>query len=151
MSIGTICEAIKTIGAGVDGIKASFTEPPVKLDTAELPALYPFTGSAAYDWNTSGDETGIVTRQYRIHVAIVPRGQDNEIIAEQKGKTLLEAVALRFANRPSLGNTPGVQYAEVVSDGTVIVLPEYGGKFIGFEVILSVQEYIDREIVDYDV
>jgi len=150
MSILTICEAIKNIGAKVDGIETAFSEPPVKLDTAELPALYPFTGPAVYDGEVEGDDGLIVTRQYRVHVATSMKGQDDEIAAEQNGKTLLEAVVLRFANRPSLANTAGVIEAKVLSDTGVIILPEYSGKVIGFEVVVQVSEYVIREIVDYD-
>jgi len=142
MSLTTICSAIKTIGAAISGITAAIDPPPAGLVSAQMPALYVFSGPATTDWASQGDEGGVETRLYRVRVAIAPEAEATPPLLETRIRTLLPAVRDAFAARPSLGSTVGVVEARVLGDSGPIALPEYNA--VGFELRLEVQDLLLR-------
>jgi hypothetical protein len=144
MSIQLVCAGIQTIGAAVSGITMAFDVPPANLETAELPALFVFTGRASDDEEILGSDEVMETRTYRVQVAVLPTGQGDPNTRERLCRPLIEAVVQAFESHPSLGGVAGVQNAYPSGDSGVAILPEWGGKFIGFEVQLSVTTVRDR-------
>lgn len=144
MTIDAISTAIGEIGEELTEIKSSYGLAPKKLDTAELPALYPLTGSAEYSESLLGEHYLAETRTYRIQVAVLPIGQADANERESLCRPLLELVRNKFGSHPSLKNTERVQEANVVSDSGVVILPEWGASFVGFEVRLRVLSHILR-------
>jgi len=134
MSIATIGAAIAAIGATVSGMVSAGDPPPEKLDSAEMPALYVFTGPATYDTATYGFHRE--TRQYRVRVAVAPEGQATPPVIEARVRTLLPLVSAAFIAAPTLNRT--VLQATVLGDSGVILLPEYGA--VGFELRLEVND-----------
>jgi len=132
MSIAATCAAIAVIGATVTGIVQATDPPPEKIDSAEMPALYVFTGPATYDTSTYGFHRE--TRQYRVRVAVAPEGQATPPVIETRVRTLLPLVNATFIAAPTLNRT--VLQATVLGDSGVILLPEYGA--VGFELRLEV-------------
>ncbi len=140
--INLVCSGIQTIGTGITGITKAFATPPAGLETAELPALYAFTGAMTPDDEDSSFVTE--TRAFRVQVAVLPTGQGDPNTREAKCRPLLEAVNAAFRARFGLGGVEGVQTSRVVSDSGIVLLPEWGGKFIGFEVRLAVTMIRER-------
>ena len=147
--IDEICQGIAQVADGIEGIKAVHTVIPEKMDTAELPALYPVVGNASYDWRTEGPEIGIVTRTIELHVAVMPYGTGGENELEKAARALIEPVVNAFSNAITLGGVTAVQLSEVRSDTGPIRLPEFGLKYVGFIVPLSIAYLINRELKDW--
>lgn len=137
--------AIAAIGANITGITKAFIIPPAKLDTADLPALYVLTSSANNDFEADGDELVEKVRTYRIQVAGIPTGQADPETREGLLAPIIEAVVIAFSSYPNLNNTAGVQESLPKSDSGIVILPEYGMQFVGFEVRLQVTYVADRQ------
>jgi hypothetical protein len=132
MSIADTCAGIVAIGATVSGIFNASDPPPEKLDSAEMPALYVFTGPATYDTSTYGFHRE--TRQYRVRVAVAPEGQATPPVIEARVRTLLPLVSAALIAAPTLNGK--AWQATVLGDSGVILLPEYSA--VGFELRVEV-------------
>jgi len=151
--IGLQTAAIKVIadtmieivsGVVVDGkIAKTFDPPPPKLDTAQLPAFYVFTGNATRIEDDYGNIE--ITRTYRMQVAFIPIGQGDPYTRETEGRALIDLVTETFSKYSSLGKVKNVQTISVLSDSGIVVLPEWGLRFIGFEVPLQVKYLLKKE------
>lgn len=135
--IQTVTAAIKTIGEGATGIVAAFNPPPVSLNTADLPALYTFTGNARHS-DELGPNKVVVMRVYRVQVAVIPIGQGDPNTRELLCQPLLDQVIEQYRKYPHLDKTARVRASRIVSDSGIVLLPEWGGKYIGFEIRLEV-------------
>jgi len=145
MTVQTIPPAIIAIVEGVAGITTAKDPPPGIIDTALLPCAFVFTGESEYDWTIPGrDDVGSVIRTYRVQVAVVPVNQATPETRETRCRPLIEAVRDELAKYPSLGGVLGVLEATVETDSGIAILPEYEGKFIGFEVRVRVMSLIAR-------
>jgi hypothetical protein len=135
-TLAAIRQAIADVGKEVSGITKTFTQSPLKVDSAELPALIALAGPALYDGGPYG---GLYweQRQFRAQVVVGALGQRNSKLVEETAEALLEDVRDAFRARPSLGDA-GVDCA-VLGDGGVVILGGFEGEFIGFEVILQVR------------
>lgn len=148
MTVETTPPTIISIGENVPGILTAKDPPPKAIETAQLPCLYVFTGEATNDWSILGrDDVGVVTRMYRIQVAVVPKNQATPETRETRCRPLIEAVRNEFAKYPHLG-VDGVFDAVVVGDSGPAILPEWEGKYVGFEVRLEVRSVIARSYAD---
>jgi hypothetical protein len=132
MSITATCAGIVAIGKTVSGIVSADDPPPEKIDSAEMPALYVFTGPATYDTSTYGFHREV--RQYRVRVAVAPEGQATPPFIEARVRTLLPLVSAALIAAPTLNRA--AWQATVVGDSGVIQLPEYSA--VGFELRLEV-------------
>lgn len=130
-------QAIAGIFEGFTGLKKAFEIAPSKLDTAELPALYTLTGSGN-DSNQYGESEEYTSRTYRIQIAVIPIGQATPEIRETLCRDLMENVRRELKRYPSLDGTEGVERARVIGDSGIVILPEFGMKFVGFEIRLQV-------------
>jgi hypothetical protein len=135
--IEEVCASITSIGAAVEGITTAIDPPPVNLNSANLPAQVIFTGQAQRD-DSAGPNLFVVTRMYRVQVAAIPTGQGNPNARETVVRPLLQAHVAAFETHPTLGKLAGVRSAKVVYDSGVILLMEYGQKYIGYEIGLQV-------------
>jgi hypothetical protein len=135
-------EKIQEIGRTIEDFADEnvFALAPAKLDTAELPALYSLTGSAQYNESARGETWEEVTRLYRIQVPVVPTGQATPELRESLCQPLIEKVVYTFNEYPTLNNCANVRAngVSVLSDSGIVVLPEWGAKYVGFEVRLQV-------------
>jgi hypothetical protein len=154
VSIDLVCGAIASLldglavtsGSTAYALRAS-DPPPAKLDTAQLPAAWTFTGAAQDDW--SAHAVGQVTRQYAVQVAVLPVGQSTPEQREQRTRPFIEAVRARLAAHPRLGgNVPWLERVRVTGDSGIILLPEYGGIYIGFELRLEALEAVRVTLSD---
>lgn len=136
--------AIKTIFTNFSGITKAFDVVPEKLDTAELPALWSFTGQAPHNETLFGQNILSYERIYRIQVAVLPTGQATPTLRELKVAPLIESVSEELEAYPMLKNTAGVQEAKVMSDSGIVILPEFGASFVGFEIRLQVKYFHKR-------
>jgi hypothetical protein len=133
-----ICTGIVTVGARATAIKTYSDPPPAKLDSGDLPALCVFTGQASEDEEIEGDHLVERTRMMRVQVPVIATGQANAEEREARCRPLMDAVSAAFRAAPSLGGTAFVQRTRVLGDSGIVILPEWGGKFVGFEVRLQV-------------
>jgi hypothetical protein len=140
----TIAAGIATVGKGISGIKTTFTLAPANIDSSQLPALYSFTSSATIDTSALGDGVPLVRRTMRVQVAVIPIAEGDPTQREAKCRPLIDAAINQYLAYPQLGGVAGVQLAEPVSDSGIVVLPEWGGKFIGFELRLEVNYILPR-------
>ncbi|MHB0922632.1 MAG: hypothetical protein ACYC3H_01535 [Bellilinea sp.] len=136
--IDDVCSGINVVGASAPGITRAFNPPPVSIETAHLPALYAFLGSANHNETAYGPNMVLTTRTYRVQVAVIPTGQGNPNTRELQIRPLLQNVIEHYRKYPRLSRTNRVREARVVSDSGIVILPEWGGKFIGFEIRLAV-------------
>jgi hypothetical protein len=149
-----VCAALASILNGLQ-VSVATTEtytvrganpPPVKIDTAELPAAFAFTGQAS-DEENRGEDLVYETRQYAVQVAVIPVGQGTPAEREKRCRPVLIAVKNKLRQYPHLG-VAGVQRMRVTGDSGVVVLPSYEGQYIGFEVRLTVLTLIKRTYAD---
>jgi len=150
-----VCAALASLLSGLT-VNVATTEqytvhgynpPPVKADTAELPAAFAFTGAANDDEVGPGAQNVYETRQYAVQVAVIPAGQGTPAEREMRCRPILVAVKNKLRQSPHLG-VLGVQRMRVTGDSGVMVLPSYEGLFIGFEVRLTVLTLIQRTYAD---
>lgn len=156
MTIETVPAAIVEIGAEITGIVSAIDPPPVNMDTADLPLLMCWAGRATDAESLLGDFAFTETRAYRVQVAVSPRGQKTEAEIETLVRGLLPKVKDVYRSRPNLASetykngVPWLQSCRVTGDSGIIALPEYEGKFIGFEIYLEVTEHVEKHLSDYD-
>lgn len=149
MTIALVCAAIAAIGTankGTLGITAAEDPPPATLDTAKLPLLYTFTGPARYEEYM--DDFIVEQRDYRIQVAVLPLGEASPYLREARVRPILVATRNLYFQYPTLDQVKGVQSATPQGDSGVVILPEWGQKYIGFELRLQVIEYVPRTYAD---
>ena len=146
-SIKAHCDAIATICSSVTGMTSTFGTAPVKIDSGQLPAQYTFTGQSVVRQGSSsmGSDFLYSVRTYRIQVAVVPIGQATPDVRESRCQPLIDAVFYELSRFPSLGNLAGVQKSQVLGDSGIVVLPEWGAKFIGFELRFEVEYIMARD------
>lgn len=144
--ISNICAKIALIGAEITGINANgvFDPPPVNLQTADLPALFVWTGTATHDESVMGEGFVDTTRRFYLQVAVIPIGQGDPNTRESLVRPLLDSALTVFRKYQNLKGLEFVEKVVVGSDSGVIVLPEYGGKFIGFEIPIDVKYFALR-------
>lgn len=149
MTVATVCAAIASIGTANKatlGIAAAEDPPPATIDTAKMPLLYTFTGPARY---TEGmDDFVIEQRDYRIQVAVLPLGEASPYLREARVRPILVATRDLYFSYPTLDQVARVQAATPQGDSGVVILPEWGQKYIGFELRLQVIEYVPRTYAD---
>lgn len=135
--------AIANILSAVASLKTTYATAPVNLSTAQLPALYVFTGATVDEYDVESNWVD-VTRDYRVQVAVLPVSLGNPAKREEVCRPIIEAIKKELRKYPSLA-TAGVQTSRVLGDSGIVILPEWGYKYIGFEVTLRVSYYIARE------
>jgi hypothetical protein len=147
VSIETVAAAIVRLAdtnKGALGLATAKDPPPATLDTAVLPCLYVWTGPGQYSAVSLGSDAVMETRLYRLQVAVAPEGEASPEFLEARTRPILVAVRDLYFGWPQLDATDWVQTSAPASDSGVILLPEYGGKYVGFELRLEVQEHIKR-------
>lgn len=144
--IEQICSTLADIGREAAGICTVFDPPPPNLESGALPALYVFTGSATHNDAALGPNLVQVTRTLRVQVAVIPTGAGDPKTRESACRPLLDAVMAAYWKHPHLNQTARVRSARVVSDSGVVLLPEWGMRFIGFEVRVEVVTIEPRAI-----
>jgi hypothetical protein len=132
--VSLIHAGIAAVGATVTGVLKTYATPPVNLDI--VPALYAFTGGMVTD-EEDGD-SATETRVYRVQVAAIATGQGNPNTREALCRPIIESAIQEYREHFGLGGVVGVQTSKVVSDSGIVLLPEWGGKYIGFEIRLAV-------------
>lgn len=137
--LSDISAQIATIGAGITGINAHgvFNPPPANLQSADLPALFTWTGSASHG-DGLGEHFVETTRRFYVQVAVISTGQGDPNTREALARPLMEATLAQFRKYTRFSSIDWVERVKVVSDSGIIILPEYGGKYIGFEIALDV-------------
>jgi hypothetical protein len=143
--IGSVTGALKSILAGQTltiGNAAfrlnPFDPPPPKLDTADLVAAYTFTGSASYDYDSPGRGHVRETRIYRVQFAVLTVAEATPELREVRVRPWLDLARARLSSYPTLNRLRYVERARPLRDTGVVILPEYGGNYLGFELQLSV-------------
>lgn len=142
--LSSICAGIVAIGGAASGITKAIDPPPAELNTADLPALWVFTGPAQILPNSPLAGYEYRRRTFRVQAAVLPTGQGSPATRETLCRPLLVAVSNALSNNPHLGGVDWVQDSKVASDSGIVILPEWGGKYIGFEVRLEVTYYEKR-------
>lgn len=137
-TVADISARIALLGSAATGIQKAIDPPPANPSTAVLPLLYVFTGSADYAENEEGEGWDMLTRAFRLQVAVIPTAQGDPNTRESLVRPLLDATVNQLRSYPGLNGLPFVKKMRVRSDSGVAILPEYGAKFIGFEVRLEV-------------
>lgn len=148
MSINTVAAAIASTANGTSATVGSVTltvkgidPPPAQISTGLLPCAYVLTGDATQEWHS---DYGIETRQYRVQCAIDTVEQATRQTRESQTRALIVALRDKFAQYPNLG-TAGVQNAIVVSDtGSIAIQDTPNQEYVGFEMVIEVQEYFSR-------
>lgn len=152
MTIAAVCAALKTICNGVTGVTSdavtltikAYDPPPASLDSVKLPAVYVLTNGADYDTTVYGSDNVQVTREYTVTCAVLAENASNLEVREKHCRPLIEALRDRLLMYPSLGNVATVQMMTPISDSGVIVLPDYGGLYIGFSITITTLEIVSR-------
>jgi hypothetical protein len=147
VSVKTVAEAIVALAAANKaalGIETAKDPPPAALDTALLPCLYVWTGPAQYSAVDLGSDYVLETRLYRVQVAVAPEGEATPEMLEARTRPILTAARDMYFSWPQINATTWVQTSQPISDSGVILLPEYGSKFVGFELRVQVSEHIKR-------
>jgi hypothetical protein len=141
-----ICAKIALIGAEISGInpKGLFDPPPANLQTADLPALFTWTGVAQHNESVLGEDFIETTRRFYIQIAVIPTGQGDPNTREKLVRPLIESALTVLRKHPKLLGLDWVEKVVVGSDSGIIMLPEYGGKFIGVEIPIDVTYIVLR-------
>jgi hypothetical protein len=136
--IEDICTALADIGGMATGIRTAFDPPPPNLESGALPALYVFTGGGIPDDKLPGSKLVQMTRTLRVQVAVLPTGMGDPKTRETQCRPLLDALYAAIWAHPRLNKLARVRSARVTSDSGIVLLPEWGMRFIGFEVRVEV-------------
>lgn len=136
--IELICSALVDVGRTATGITTAFDPPPPGLESGALPALYVFTGQGVPEDTLPGSLLVKMTRSFRMQVAVIPTGQGDPKTRETLCRPLIDAVYAAIWAHPRLDKLARVRSAKATSDSGVVILPEWGMKFIGFEVRIEV-------------
>jgi hypothetical protein len=143
--VGSVTEALKTlftaqtVTIGSDVFRLiPFDPPPPKLDTGDLVAQFAFTGSASFDFNTAGRGRVRETRIYRVQFAVLTVAEATPELRETRCRPWLNLARERLTACPTLNRLRFVESARILRDTGVVILPEYGQLYIGFEIQLSV-------------
>jgi hypothetical protein len=142
--LNLISAELVKIGKSVTGIVSAIDPPPANPDSAKLPLLYVFSGSAQNDEARLGENFVETKRVFRVQVAILPTGQGDPNTREIKCRPILDAVVLKYQAYFTLADLDFVERIKVLSDSGIVVLPEFGYKFIGFEVPVEVTYFVPR-------
>jgi hypothetical protein len=148
MPIDTVKTRLAALAAEITGITTAFRHIPPAIDTADLPCQIVFTGRSRDD-ETQGNEFTVETREYRLVFPVLPHGQGARTEAEAIADVLIPQVKEFYRARKDLVGLAWVQTSRVLGDSGVIQIREWDGKFLGFEVILEVTEYVKKTFVDY--
>lgn len=153
MTVATIPAAVIDTLVSLSELTLATDPPPANIETAQLPCAWCFTGEAVYEEALEGESSThkmlYVDRTYRVQVAVLPLNQATPETRETRVRPVLIAVRDRLISySPSLGGTAGVLEARVQGDSGVAVLPEYGGKYLGFEVRIGVRSILAIEYAE---
>lgn len=143
--IENVCSAIRTVASSAPGITTAYDPPPGSIPSADLPALYVFTGGGTHSESSLGPNVMLVKRVYRVQVAVLPIGQGKPSTRETSIRPLLDNTIAHFRKHPTLGKTARVRAARVASDSGIVILPEWSGIYIGFEIRLEVATIEPRD------
>lgn len=146
MTIELVCAALKTIADGLSPVTVSAGEayelhgfnppPPNAPDTAKLPGVWAYTGQATYsegggaDWLTE-------ERTYALQCAVMPIGQGTPEEREKRCRPILAALRAAIIRYSWLA-VPYVQRVRLLGDSGIVVLPDFDGANIGFELRVGV-------------
>lgn len=139
-TLGLISQGLINIVKAVPGITAGFFPAPPNIETAQLPAAFVFTGSNTYD---AASDISNMVRIFRLQVACIPISQGDPFTRETKIPPLIQTCAHAINAKRETHNIDWVETIRVVTDSGIVILPEYGMKFIGFELQVEVK-YIER-------
>lgn len=139
--VDKISDALATIGATVTGIKLASDPPPANPLSGNLPLLYVLSGPALHD---DAEQIVEITRTFRVQVAVIPTGLGDPNAREKACRPLLDAVTEKYRSYYRLASVDFVERVRVVRDSGIVVLPEYGYKYIGFEVQVEVIYFAPR-------
>lgn len=122
--------------------------PPAQIDTVHLPCNYTYTGEADY---TDYQENVIwISRTFRNQTAVLPYGQSTPQLREAKVRPVLEVVRDQlFSYSGNLGALDlGLMQVRITRDSGVAMLPDWDGKFIGFEFTMIIEYVVARTYED---
>jgi hypothetical protein len=142
--LNLISSELVKIGKSVTGIVSAIDPPPANPDSAKLPFLYVFSGNAQHDEERLGESYVETKRVFRIQVAIVPTGQGDPNTREAKCRPILDAVVQKYQSYATLSSLDFVERIKTLTDSGIVVLAEYGYKFIGFEIQIEVTYFSQR-------
>jgi hypothetical protein len=148
MSINTVAAAIASICNNTSVVVSTVTltvkgidPPPAQISTAKLPCAYVLTGESTQDW---GNDWGVETRNYRVQCAVETIEQATRETRETQIRALIVALRDKLAGYPRLG-LDGVLMSTVISDtGPLAIADTPNSEYVGFELVLSVQEHLSR-------
>ena len=140
-------KALATIGAATAGIADADDPPPASIDSMQLPFLYVLTRDGDFNWNLAGTYMGQETRQYAVQVAVIGTSHGFPKDREELCRPLITKLVRQYMANPHLG-VDGVQEVIVRRATGPVILPEYGGKFIGFELTVEVQMTFARDFAN---
>ena len=144
ITIDDVSKRIVQIAGTVAGIKRTYDPAPPNMLSDDLVCSWVFTDPAQY-LDFEDDENVIQTvRIFRIQTACLTIAQGDPYNRETIVRPLIDTMVRKFQGYSTLNNLSFVRSHRVVSDSGVVILPEYGGQFIGFEVRLSVEYLYDR-------
>jgi hypothetical protein len=144
--ITLLCAKLATIGAAIPHQPAvtAYDPPPAGLKTANLPALFVYTGAASHNEGEMGENFISTTRRFYVQIAVIPTGQGDPNTREKSVRPLLEAALAHFHQYPHFSDISFVERVTVASDSGISILPEYGGIFIGFEIPIDIKYFLAR-------
>lgn len=138
--VSDVCANLAAEGRQIEGMNAEgvFDPPRANLETAHLPALYTLTGNATHTGEL-GEMDAYTSRRFNIQVAVIPTGQGDPNTREAQCRPLLEQTLKHYRAYALTARIDWVSEIKIVSDSGIVILPEYGGKFIGFQISLDVK------------
>lgn len=142
--LSNISSRLILLGAEVTGIRRAVDPPAPSLDSGDLPAMWIFTDPATHAEGEIDEETTSSVRMFRLQVAVLTLGEGDPHTRESRCRPLLDLVLKKFRGVPSLRNLAFINLASVVGDSGIVILPEYGSRFIGFEIRIRVRYYEPR-------
>lgn len=147
MTIELVCAAFKTIADGLAPVTVGATEaytlhgfnppPPNTPDTAQLPAVWAYTGQATYSEAQGGADWMTEERTYALQCAVLPVGQGTPTEREKRCRAILAALRAAIVRYSWLG-VAYVQRVRLLGDSGVVILPEFDGANYGFELRVGV-------------
>jgi len=120
-------------------ITAATDPPPQNMDSNTLPHLYVFSGEADYDFGSLGNDDWLEVRTFRVQTAVMTYAASNPEARETRIRSVLQSVMMELAQTDEFDYTDHVFDCTILGDSGPAILPEYEGKYLGFEIRLQVQ------------
>lgn len=143
MTIAGICTALQTRHALISGVTSAPTAYPASIEASDCPYVLSDPWRGKTGWESHGGDLSISERIYRVRVFYQPAAFNLDQ-GKQGAITLLEAMLVGYKSDATVTADAAILLERDIEDSGVVENLPYGeSSYIGFTVLLPVEERIE--------